>query len=419
MNVRSHDQPSHFAARRLHSQSAAVAKGAARGTGGNGTSATQWTRNATNLRPNARPARKIRALFSDRFCRSALIALATLCAPRLVAEEYSNAQSNGPVSVTTSLSPSDPIIGDEVTLTFEIVAEKDVEVIPPEFEEIAGRFVVTSYVPSKKITSDGGEIRTERYTLQTGESGEQSIPPYLIEFIDNRPGRKSTPDDAVAYEIETERIDFTVQSFLPTDASLELKPPMPVLELPSERVSAVGWLAAASAIVAVLGVAGFLIWFGGRKKAKKANAYELARARLQRLLDNYQSSHSALSAEQFFVEISSIIRRYLEDRFELRAPELTTDEFLQLAARGSELSREHQKLLSEFLQQADVVKFAGVQATQDDTRHSSNLAAQFLEETRSNAPEIEISDEALVPRPSRGPRNPDGSPSAQEVSADA
>ena len=62
----------------------------------------------------------------------------------------------------------------------------------------------------------------------------------------------------------------------------------------------------------------------------------------------------------------SIIRRYLEDRFELRAPELTTEEFLTVAGTPVLLSHEHQKLLRDFLRQADLVKFAGVQATKQD-----------------------------------------------------
>jgi len=35
----------------------------------------------------------------------------------------------------------------------------------------------------------------------------------------------------------------------------------------------------------------------------------------------------AAAVESFFVAISAIVRRYLEDRFDLRAPELTTEEF--------------------------------------------------------------------------------------------
>ena len=32
--------------------------------------------------------------------------------------------------------------------------------------------------------------------------------------------------------------------------------------------------------------------------------------------------------EDYYVQLSSIVRHYLEDRFHLRAPEMTTEEFL-------------------------------------------------------------------------------------------
>ena len=88
------------------------------------------------------------------------------------------------------------------------------------------------------------------------------------------------------------------------------------------------------------------------------------------------------------------MRRYLEDRFDLRAPELTTEEFLALAGSASNLSRDHQLLLRDFLRQADLVKFAGVRASEDEIRRSSDLAVRFLEETRENAPLIDDPDAA-------------------------
>ena len=41
--------------------------------------------------------------------------------------------------------------------------------------------------------------------------------------------------------------------------------------------------------------------------------------------------------ERYYVGLSAIVRRYLEDRFGLRAPEMTTEEFLAVAQRNREL----------------------------------------------------------------------------------
>ena len=93
--------------------------------------------------------------------------------------------------------------------------------------------------------------------------------------------------------------------------------------------------------------------------------------------------------ERFFVKISAIVRRYLEDRFDLHAPELTTEEFLAVAGNSADLTHAHQELLRDFLQQADLIKFAGVNATDADIQRSAELAIRFLEETRQNAPLVD------------------------------
>jgi hypothetical protein len=62
--------------------------------------------------------------------------------------------------------------------------------------------------------------------------------------------------------------------------------------------------------------------------------------------------------KEFYVELTDILRRYIESRFELKAPEMTTEEFLANIRDFSDLKYEHKNLLREFLQQADLVKFA-------------------------------------------------------------
>src|SRR3954466_1400067 len=60
----------------------------------------------------------------------------------------------------------------------------------------------------------------------------------------------------------------------------------------------------------------------------------------------------------FCTEVSDAIRRYLEERFNLRAPERTTEEFLRDLQRAHELSQEQKLWLAEFLERCDLVKFA-------------------------------------------------------------
>jgi hypothetical protein len=312
------------------------------------------------------------------------VAFAGWSAEALADEPLENTVESGPVKATVSLEPARPLIGDAVTLTIAVTAAKDVEVLMPEFGEALERFTIVDFVPRESIDEEGRTIAVQRYRLQPPSSGKQAIPPILIEYVDRREGQREAPEGLDAYELMTDRLEFEVQSVSSSDATDALKPPLGKL-LPRESAPSPGWPWVALATVAlgaagVLGGRAFLAW---RRRARRESAYDVARARLDRLLARPRPTRELVDA--FYVELSSIVRRYLEDRFEMRAPELTTEEFLASVGESSDLSREHQTLLRSFLREADLVKFAGVQPSNEDIERSLDAARRFLEETRERA----------------------------------
>src|SRR5205085_4236011 len=60
----------------------------------------------------------------------------------------------------------------------------------------------------------------------------------------------------------------------------------------------------------------------------------------------------------FAIAVSDAVRVYLEERFQLRAPERTTEEFLRDLQKTSVLTEQQKESLSAFLEQCDLVKFA-------------------------------------------------------------
>src|SRR5205814_750413 len=76
------------------------------------------------------------------------------------------------------------------------------------------------------------------------------------------------------------------------------------------------------------------------------------------------------------------VRRYLEDRFALRAPELTTEEFLARAGDSTALAPGHRAVLRSFLERCDRVKFAAYRPPESESREVIAAARRFLEETR-------------------------------------
>ena len=83
------------------------------------------------------------------------------------------------------------------------------------------------------------------------------------------------------------------------------------------------------------------------------------------------------------MRVSTILRRYVELRFGLRAPEQTTEEFLvsvsALATGG--LIAAHRDLLEAFLQHCDLVKFARHRPTPSAMEETFESAKTFVEHT--------------------------------------
>jgi hypothetical protein len=313
-------------------------------------------------------------------------------AVRAAADPLKQSFALGPVRGTLQLEPAEPVIGDPLTLTLRVVAEKGVELLMPEFGEALERFTILDFVPRQAIDDQGRTVATQTYRLEAPSSGPQAIPPILIEFVDRRDGRSPAPEGQDAYELLTERLDFEVKSVLPDDTEADLEPPLGRLEpLEAESGRAWPWVVGGLLLVAVAGPLAYLWLVSWRRRVRRRSAYEVARARLNRLLAARRPVDEQVDA--FYVELSGIVRRYLEDRFDMRAPELTTEEFLASVGTSPDLSPDHQVLLRQFLQQADLVKFAGVRPPAEDIDRSVRAAERFLDETRENAPLIEVEED--------------------------
>lgn len=328
-------------------------------------------------------------LASDRLPASCVLALFPLLVLALISAAYSETVEkkvvHGPVEVTATLDPAASTIGDPVTLTLRAVAEKNVELLMPDFGEALERFLILDFIQRDEVDDTGRTIMEQVYVLDPPRSGAHAIPPIMVEFVDRRPGKAAAPENLDAYEVLTERLPFEVASALPTDASTDLHDPFAAL--PPRVATTTGrgrlWLTAAAVLMLLCGLA-WPLWARARRRMRRRTAYELAMARLARLAAMPRDNATQLDA--FFVELSAIVRWYVENRFELRAPESTTEEFLAAMSRSPDLSKDHQTLLRAFLRRADLVKFAHFVPSDDEIAHSATAAQQFLEETRHAAP---------------------------------
>jgi hypothetical protein len=153
------------------------------------------------------------------------------------------------------------------------------------------------------------------------------------------------------------------------------------LKPPVEIVNAWTWLLAA-AVVAIGGLLAFWLW--RRWQARRAEAAAVrehvpAHVRARRRLDQVLALIS--QPEPFCVEVSAAIRRYLEEQFEFRAPERTTEEFLYELQRTNLLSPDQKASLGGFLSRCDLVKFARYEPAETELRQLHAAAIRLIDET--------------------------------------
>jgi hypothetical protein len=318
---------------------------------------------------------------------TAVSALALLASSVALAEDaIERTAERGPVIAILRIEPAEPVIGDVVTLELEVRAEPDVELLMPEFGEALGRFEIVDFAPREQIDEAGATVARQRYRLQPARSGRQTIPPLRVEFVDRREGYKPAPDGEDAYELLTERVTLEVASVLPAEAPLELRAAHGPL---AARRDAFGpwwaWLLGAAALLAAASPLLLRLYRESLAQRRQESAYEIARGELDALLYGGRPARDRASMDRFYVKLSTIVRSYLENRFALRSPELTTEEFLNVMGRSPDLARSHQQLLREFLQHADLVKFAAHLPSEGDVDAQIGAAENFLEETRDTA----------------------------------
>ncbi|MBN3040019.1 MAG: hypothetical protein JW867_02720 [Candidatus Omnitrophica bacterium] len=87
--------------------------------------------------------------------------------------------------------------------------------------------------------------------------------------------------------------------------------------------------------------------------------------------------------KDYYYELSSIVRYYLENRFSYRCPEMTTEEFLYVLKGSDYLNSDQKAVLSEFLMHCDLVKFAKYGPSHEEIENTYNWAIRLIDETKT------------------------------------
>jgi hypothetical protein len=278
-----------------------------------------------------------------------------------------------PLDLRGELSAKEvPLLGD-VELRLDLYAAQGTEV---EFTPaIPDGFVGTVEAAAPRPFGDG-EWRRYLLHLRPTRTGELTIPAFTVPA---KGEEESEGEDAVA--ATTPEWTLSVGSVL-ADRGSELEAPAPPFP---PRASTWPWLGGAAAAL----VLGALVWWWRRRRPRQRDVLETPlppHVKALRALTRLKGAPrgTAEQVDAFYVEVSHVLRVYLEERFGMHAPERTTEEFLVELESDARLSPEQRGRLREFLAQCDLVKFARMMPPEAVHARTLETAEQLVEATRAD-----------------------------------
>lgn len=269
---------------------------------------------------------------------------------------------------------------DPPVIPFHRQAEYTIEVEAPaganvSFGEMAGKFggLAVYGVPERtREEPSGGRVRIrETYVLDPIFIGYYPIAPAVVKI--NNEHEFEAPSPAIRVR------DLTSEELMEVEHFEENAGPA---QLPSPWLQPWIWWTAAGVAIAALVAGAVVVWlrrFRGPAVISARPPWEVAYDRLHEL--DAQQYPEQGEFQTFYIELSNILRTYIENRFHIHAPEQTTPEFLSEAARSGALTEAQQRRLGRFLRHCDRVKFAQYEPAVNEMERSFTLVLKFIDQT--------------------------------------
>ena len=277
----------------------------------------------------------------------------------------------GQTEVTISVEPDKVFLDRDVMLTLRAVSPQSTSVnFPPITDRITG-FLDAGHFDREPVEADGKRTIERVIRLTPTIAKEYRIAPMAITCLDN----KTNPPQ---------------KSWGPTPPiTLPLQPLSN--KAPGSNISGVltpSWIHPAMSTIAFyiaiacIAICAVFILFKLAKRIRRQvqlmrmSPRERALEELRELLGKQLIEKHLI--KDFYVELTMIVRRYIERQHKIRAPEQTTEEFLQAVKDNSRFSPEIINRLRDFLQAADLVKFAAHQPDQSNIDNAVNSAKEYV-----------------------------------------
>lgn len=249
--------------------------------------------------------------------------------------------------------------GRSVFLDLRLETPKDVNIAPPDLRNrVRGFSLAEDDDEAPEFLKDGSVLQVVHWRLVPEPCAkEYKIAPFVV-------------GDTVAGPVYFEP---PVKDTATGDMEIDPRKDLPPMNWRFLRRALV-WLACC----AIFLVAAFygLKYLARRVKEHRMSPIERAWVELDRLLKKGLPGRGKY--KDFYVELTQLVRRYVQRQHGVKAPHLTTEEFFEVARASESFPKVALDELFDFMRKADMIKFAGVEATSETADEATASARAYI-----------------------------------------
>ncbi len=285
------------------------------------------------------------------------------------------------IKATATIDSVNILPGDQVKLFLEIDHPESIDVTFPivpdtilEKIEVLNRFSIDTF----QAGDEAFLKQIQSFLITSFDSGTHRIPPYWFKL--NLSGRvDSVPTNEVKLNVYSIPIDTTRG---PTDIKMPYGAPVTLKEVTPYILG-----------IILLGAILFFILYSIKRRKDNKPIFKLrikpvepphiiALRELDRIKD--EKLWQKGKTKQFYSEVTEVLRKYIERRFEISAMEQTSEEILtNFRFRRDLLKEKTFENLSHLLKLADLVKFAKYKPLPDDNNLTLVNSYFFVNDTKT------------------------------------
>ena len=283
------------------------------------------------------------------------------------------------VTALASVDSSDYLVGDYITYTLEITADKNVKVTTPNIRDSLKNVEVIKELETISGETKNIKSRIYGFIVSYYDSGSVTIPSIPVRYKIN-----GSNEENIAF---SNPVTFNVHT-------VEVQQQADIKDVKEPITIPLDWkfiLLIALIILIVLIAAYYFYRRYKKKKAEQPVKKKIIRipshVRALSALDKLENEKlwQKGMVKEYHSEITGIIRNYFEERFNLPALELTTSE--QIEQLNKVPAAENILIVTnEFLNNADMVKFAKFQPLASVNETMMKQAKEIVQSTMTSEP---------------------------------